>query len=65
MTQVGEREGDLYEDWASVPDATTDLRVRARKDRRLVKAATGWSATLSQQPCEGTEAVQGVDSKTR
>ena len=57
VTHIGDRESDLYEEWATVPNPTTHLLVRVRKDRCLVGQATSLYATLSQQPCEGTYSV--------
>lgn len=58
MTYVGDRESDLYEAWARLPDAQTHLLVRACRDRRLQGCATLLYETLSQQPCQGTDAVE-------
>ena len=35
ITFISDRESDIYQLWARVPDAKTDLIIRARKDRRL------------------------------
>lgn len=58
VTYVGDREGDIYEVWARVPDAHTHLLVRACRDRRLQNHSTRLYETLSQQPCQGTYAVE-------
>ncbi|MGR3279983.1 IS4 family transposase [Acaryochloris marina NIES-2412] len=36
VTHIGDRESDLYEEWATVPDAFNHLLVRVRQDRRLL-----------------------------
>jgi len=58
VTYVGDRESDIYEAWSRVPDAHTHLLVRACRDRRLQDSSTMLYETLSQQPCEGTYAVE-------
>ena len=58
VTYVGDREGDIYEAWVRVPDAHTHLLVRACRDRRLQNHAPMLYETLSQQPCQGTYAVE-------
>ena len=56
MTHIGDREGDLYEEWARVPDAQNHVLVRVCRDRRLLGQATSLYAYLSQQAC-GTYSV--------
>ena len=58
VTYVGDRESDIYEAWVRVPDVHTHLLVRACRDRRLQDSATMLYETLSQQPCQGTYAVE-------
>lgn len=58
VTYVGDRESDIYEEWIRVPDAHTHLLVRACHDRRLQNSPTMLYETLSQQPCQGTYAVE-------
>ncbi|XGB42013.1 MAG: IS4 family transposase [Nodosilinea sp. LVE1205-7] len=58
VTHIGDRESDLYEEWATVPDAQTYLLVRARQNRRLLGQSTSLYAYLSAQPCAGTYTVQ-------
>jgi hypothetical protein len=58
VTYVGDRESDIYEAWARIPNAHTHLLVRACRDRRLLDSATLLYKTLSQQPCRGTYAVE-------
>lgn len=58
VTHVGDRESDIYEELVRVPDARTHLLVRSCRDRRLQDKATMLYETLSQQPVEGTYAVE-------
>ena len=58
VTHIGDRESDLYEEWATVPDAQSHLLVRARQNRRLLGQSTSLYAYLSAQPCAGTYTVQ-------
>jgi hypothetical protein len=58
VTHIGDRECDLYEEWATVPDAQTQVLVRVRQDRRLLGQPQSLYAYLSQQPCEGTYSVE-------
>jgi len=52
VTVVADRESDIYEEWARLPDARTHLLTRARSDRTL---ATGGKlyAWLDAQPVQG------------
>lgn len=58
VTHLGDRESDIYEEWATVPQGHTHLLVRACRDRRLWGQTTSLYATLSAQPCEGTYTIQ-------
>ncbi|MBZ8183206.1 IS4 family transposase, partial [Oscillatoria salina] len=58
ITHIGDRESDLYEEWATVPDAQTQVLVRVRQDRRLLGQEASLYQFLEQQPCQGTYAVQ-------
>lgn len=58
VTHIGDRESDLYEEWANVPDATNHLLVRVKQDRRLWGQSESLYAYLAHQPCVGTYAVQ-------
>ncbi len=48
VTVIADRESDIYEEWARLPDAHCDLLTRASRDRlladggRLFEAAEGW-----------------------
>lgn len=56
MVIVQDREGDIYEQFATVPDEKTDLLIRARADRRLSDGTKLFSC-LSDQPAQGTYQV--------
>ena len=58
VTHIGDRESDLYEEWATVPDAMNHLLIRVKQDRRLSKQSESLYGYLAQQPCAGTDAVQ-------
>ena len=57
VTHIGDRESDLYEEWARVPDAQTQVLVRVCRDRRLWGQDASLYAYLNQQPCAGTYSV--------
>lgn len=40
VTIIDDREGDIYEKWARLPDARTQLLTRACRDRRLAEGGT-------------------------
>lgn len=65
VTHIGDREGDLYEEWATVPDAQTHLLVRACQNRRLLGQPEFLYEHLSGQPCEGTYTVQVLEDPRR
>lgn len=58
VTHIGDREGDLYEEWATVPNKQTHVLVRVRQDRRLTGVSQSLYAYLSEQPCEGTYTLE-------
>jgi len=58
VTHIGDREADLYEAWARVPDRSNHVLVRIRKDRRLLGMTQSLYQYLSAQPCQGTYTVQ-------
>lgn len=60
VRHIGERESDLDEAWATVPDAQTHVLGRVRQDRRLLGTDQSLYPYLSQQPCEGTYSVAVV-----
>jgi hypothetical protein len=58
VTHIGDRESDLYEVWASIPDAENHLLVRVRSDRRLSAQTQSLYEVLAHQPIEGTYSVE-------
>jgi hypothetical protein len=54
VTQIGDREADLYEEWATVPDSYNHVLVRVCKDRCLFGREQSLYTHLSAQPCGGT-----------
>jgi hypothetical protein len=58
VTHIGDREADLYEEWATVPDRYNHVLVRVHQDRRLFGQPQSLYAYLSAQPCQGTYSVQ-------
>jgi hypothetical protein len=57
VTHIGDRESDLYEEWATVPDGYNHVLVRIRQDRRLFNQNQSLDSYLRQQPCEGTYTI--------
>ena len=57
VTHIGDRESDLYEEWATVPDEYNHLLIRVRQDRRLFHQKQSLYRYLKQQPCEGTYTI--------
>ena len=54
VTYIGDREADIYEEWARVPQGQTHLLIRASRDRSICESAQGLFAYVGEQPCEGT-----------
>ena len=54
VTHIGDRESDLYEEWATVPDGYNHLLVRVRQGRRLFDQEQSLYRYGKQQACEGT-----------
>ncbi|PHM09633.1 IS4 family transposase [Nostoc sp. 'Peltigera malacea cyanobiont' DB3992] len=54
VTHIGDRESDLFEEFATVPNKNNHLLIRACQDRRLLGQSQSLFEYLSQQPCEGT-----------
>lgn len=61
MVIIQDREGDIYEQFAVVPEAGVDLLIRAKSDRRL-KDKTKLFSCLSDQQAQGSYEVV-VDAK--
>jgi len=57
MVIVQDREGDIYEQFALVPDEQTDLLIRARTNRTL-KDKTKLFSCLSEQPAMGSYTIE-------
>ena len=57
VTHIGDRESDLYEEWATVPDKYNHLLVRVRQDCRLFGQEKSLYDYLKKQPCEGTYTI--------
>lgn len=57
VTHIGDREADIYEEWATVPDRYNHVLVRVHQDRRLLGRTESLYTYLSAQPCEGTYTV--------
>lgn len=64
ITIVGDRESDIYEEFAIVPDRRTNLLVRSRGDRRLSNKAKLWD-TMDAYPLEGSTVVAIKSGKKR
>jgi hypothetical protein len=54
VTHIGDREADLYEEWATVPDSYNHVLVRVYQDRCLFGQPQSLYTHLSAQPCVGT-----------
>jgi hypothetical protein len=53
VTIIADRESDIYEEWARLPDARTHLLTRVCRDRRLATGAHLY-AWIDAQPAQGT-----------
>lgn len=58
VTHIGDREADIYEEWATVPDRYNHVLVRVRQDRRLFGQPQSLYEYLSSQRCEGNYTVK-------
>lgn len=54
VTHIADRESDMYEEFATVPNRDNHVLIRVRIDRRLVANTQSLYTYLNQQPCEGT-----------
>jgi len=54
---VQDREGDIYDQFATIPDAKTHLLIRSRSDRKLVEGITLFEK-LSKSDIGGTYSIQ-------
>jgi hypothetical protein len=57
VTHIGDREADLYEEWATVPDRYNHVLVRVYQDRCLLGQPQSLYTHLSAQPCVGTYTI--------
>ena len=57
MVIIQDREGDIYEQFATIPDAKTDLLIRAKSDRKLMDT-THLFESVSKEPTQGSYEVQ-------
>lgn len=57
VTHIGDRESDLYEEFATVPNRDNHVLVRVRQDRRLQGLTQSLYTYLNQQPSEGTYTI--------
>lgn len=57
VTHIADRESDMYEEFATVPNRDNHVLVRARIDRRLVGKTQSLYTYLNQQLSEGTYTV--------
>lgn len=58
VTHIGDRECDLYQEWATVPNENNHVLVRVRQDRRLFGQSQSLYAYFQQQPSQGTYTVE-------
>jgi Transposase DDE domain len=58
VTHIGDREADLYEEWATVPDRYNHVLVRVHQDRRLFEQSKFLYDYLSAQPGSGSYSIQ-------
>ncbi len=57
VTYIGDRESDVYEEWARVPSRHRHVLVRVCRDRRLWGTKQSLYECLSEQPCQGNYSV--------
>jgi hypothetical protein len=57
VTHIGDRESDLYEEWATVPDQYNHVLVRVCQDRRLLGQSPSLYTYLKEQPCIGSYTI--------
>lgn len=70
VTHIGDRESDIFELFARVPDKKHHLLIRVAQNRRLKDKSESLYTYLSKRPCEGTYTVQiqadsRIDRKAR
>lgn len=57
VTHIGDRESDIFEEFATVANQYNHILVRSRQDRRLFGKPESFYSYLNEQPCEGTYTV--------
>jgi len=66
VTIIQDRDGDIFEEFVSVPNNKTDLLIRSRADRKLVDTESSLYDLVAQQPvCIEYELEITTDSKKR
>lgn len=58
VTHIGDRESDIFQEFATVANENNHLLVRVAQNRRLKDTGESLYTYLSQQPCEGTYTVE-------
>lgn len=58
VTHIGDRESDIFEEWATVPDQHNHVLVRVRQDRRLWGMSQSLYTYLRLQPGEGNYTIE-------
>jgi Transposase DDE domain len=53
VTHIGDREADIYEEWATVADDKNHVLIRVRNNRRLLEKTDSLYSKLAKQPCAG------------
>lgn len=51
ITIIQDRDGDIFEEFARVPNERTDLLIRSRADRKLVEGEQSMYELVNEQPC--------------
>ncbi|WP_414622894.1 IS4 family transposase [Calothrix sp. CCY 0018] len=64
ITHIGDRESDLFEEFATVANKYNHVLIRSRQDRRLLENSNGLYEELKKQPCSGTYTVE-ISADTR
>lgn len=57
ITHIGDREADVFEEFATIPNKNHQLLVRACQNRRLLGRSQSLYEYLSQQPVQGTYTI--------
>ena len=62
-THIGDRESDLYQEWATVPNKNNHVLVRACQDRRLLGESESLYEYLAAQLCQGSYTINVQSDK--